>query len=96
MNKRNKVTDILALFTRMTECKGRSFGQLNKPYFGMSDGNKGVQWNIAIYTEAESIRLGVNLEGLTYTNWPIATLLLNELESPGIFAATEIPKNADD
>ena len=87
--KDSEYTDILALFTKMTECKGRSFGQLNKPYFGMSDGNEGVQWNIAIYTEAESIRLGVNLEGLTYTNWPIATLLLNELDSPGIFAATE-------
>lgn len=81
----SEYADILALFTRLTECKGRSFGQLNKPYFGMSDGNEGVQWNIAIYTEAEEIQLGVNLEGKRYADWPIRTFLLAELESPSFF-----------
>ena len=81
----SEYADILALFTRLAECKGRPFGQLNKPYFGMSDGNDGVQWNIAIYTEAKEIQLGVNLEGMRYSDWPIRTFLLAELESPGFF-----------
>ena len=40
--------------------KGRPFGQLNKPHFGMSDGNRGVQWNLAVYADTGDIRLGVN------------------------------------
>ena len=78
----SEYADILALFTRLTECKGRPFGQLNKPYFGMSDGNEGVQWNIAVYTEAEEIQLGVNLEGMRYSDWPIRRFLLAEIEGP--------------
>jgi hypothetical protein len=93
--KDSEYADILALFTKITGCKGRPFGQLNKPYFGMSDGNEGVQWNIAIYTEPESIRLGVHLEGLTYTNWPIATLILNELAGPRFFNARDKLTDSD-
>jgi hypothetical protein len=77
--------DILALFARLTKCKGQPFGQLNKPYFGMSDGNEGVQWNIAIYTAPEEVQLGVNLEGKRYSDWPIRTFLLTELERPSFF-----------
>jgi len=80
----SKYTEILQSFTAIINCKGRPFGQLNKPYFGMSDGKEGVQWNIAIYTETREIRLGVNLEGKKYINWPIATFILNELENPSI------------
>ena len=87
--KDSEYADILALFAGLTGCKGRPFGQLNKPYFGMSDGNEGVQWNIAIYTDPEEIQLGVNLEGLTYANWPITTLILNELANPMFFEAKE-------
>ena len=87
--------EILAIFAAMIGCKGRPFGQLNKPYFGMSDGNEGVQWNIAIYTETDDIRLGVNLEGLKPANWPIATLLLNELADPRFFEARDHLTNTD-
>ena len=87
--------EILALFAELIDCKGRPFGQLNKPYFGMSDGNEGVQWNIAIYTEPEDIRLGVNLEGLKYANWPITTLLLSESANPRIFAVRDQLTDSD-
>jgi hypothetical protein len=82
--KDSEYADILALFTKITECKGRPFGQLNKPFFGMSDGKEGVQWNIRIHRETQEVRLGVNLEGKKYIDWPIATFILNELKSPGI------------
>ena len=81
----SKYAEILALFTQLTDCKGRPFGQLNQPHFGMSDGNDGVQWNISVYRETEDIQLGVNLEGKVYANWPIATFLLAELQDPSIF-----------
>jgi hypothetical protein len=80
----SEYAELLQSFTEVTNCKGRPFGQLNKPYFGMSDGNEGVQWNIAIDTEAREIRLGINLEGMKYTNWPIANFILNELENPSV------------
>jgi len=82
--KDSEYADVLSLFTKITECKGRPFGQLNKPIFGMSDGKEGVQWNIRIHRETQEIRLGVNLEGKKYIDWPIATFILNELESSGI------------
>jgi hypothetical protein len=89
----SKYADILALFAKTTECKGRSFGQLNKPFFGMSDGKEGVQWNIVIHRETQEIKLGVNLEGKKYINWPIATFILNELRTPGI---EELKKELED
>jgi hypothetical protein len=49
---------------------GRPFGPRNKPVFGMSDGNEGVQWNLVIWTDIQKIQqvhqLGVNLEGMKY------------------------------
>ncbi len=50
----------------------------------MCDGNEGVQWNLLILIDIEKIRLGVNLEGLKYRNWPILTFIQNELENPSI------------
>ena len=91
----SEYAEVLASFTRLIGCKGRPFGQLNKPYFGMSDGNEGVQWNIAVDTERNVIRLGVNLEGKKYTDWPIRTLLLNELKNPTFFKTRDRLANAD-
>lgn len=93
--KDSEYADILALFTKLTECKGRPFGQLNKPYFGMSDGNEGVQWNIRVDTETGGTRLGVNLEGKKYNNWPITTFLLAEIENPGIYIVRDRLADAD-
>jgi len=81
----SEYTEALSLFTKVTECKGRPFGQLNKPYFGMSDGNEGVQWNIKIFSDTGEAQFGVNLEGKKYTNWPISDFLLNEIKNPQIF-----------
>lgn len=77
-----KYANLLHTFTSLTKCKGRPFGQLNKPFFGMSDGNEGVQWNVVISPETQEARLGVNLEGKKYRDWPIATFILSELENP--------------
>jgi len=76
--------ELLQAFTSLIGVKGRPFGQLNKPLFGMSDGNEGVQWNIAVFTDTDKIRLGVNLEGMKYSNWPISAFILSELENPSI------------
>ena len=73
-----KYVEMLDSFTGLLGIKGRPFGQLNKPVFGMSDGNDGVQWNIAIFTDSDKVTLGVNLEGMAYCDWPIAKLLLSE------------------
>ena len=76
--------EILQSFNSILGIKGRPFGQLNKPFFGMSDGNEGVQWNIVINTDPQEILVGVNLEGKEYLNWPITDFILTELEKPTI------------
>jgi len=69
-------------FTELLKVHGQPFGQTNKPYFGISDGREGVQWNLQVFTKEDKARLGVNLEGLKYYGWPIATLIQAELEAP--------------
>ncbi|MGR9052386.1 MAG: GIY-YIG nuclease family protein [Gammaproteobacteria bacterium] len=76
--------ELLQAFTSALNIKGRPFGQLNKPIFGISDGNEGVQWNIAVSTDTKIIRIGVNLEGMKYNHWPIAGFILSELQNPSI------------
>jgi hypothetical protein len=80
----SKYTELLQLFTSLIGVNGRPFGQLNKPLFGMSDGNDGVQWNLLVFTDVSKIKLGVNLEGMKYFNWPIASFIQSELENPSI------------
>ena len=75
----SKYAELLQLFASTLNVKGSPFGQLNKPHFGMSDGNVGVQWNIAIYPDTGDIRLGVNLEGTAKTGgWLIAPFILSD------------------
>ena len=76
--------EILDEFNSLLKIKGRSFGQPNKPRFGMSNNAQGVQWNIALHKDNEAIHLGVNLEGMKYNEWPITNLILKELNSPTI------------
>lgn len=78
--------EILQSFCEILGVKGRAFGQLNKPLFGMSDGNEGVQWNVSVYAQNNNIRIGVNLEGIKYKDWPIAKLIKSELSSPGLLS----------
>lgn len=88
----SEYTKLLQLFTSLLNVKGRPFGQLNKPSFGMSDGNEGVQWNLSVSTDTGIVGLGVNLEGMKYENWPISKFILSELETPKIF---EVLKRMD-
>lgn len=85
----SQYAQLLATFTDIVGCKGRPFGQLNKPWFGMSDGVEGVQWNLGVNTESEKIRLGVNLEGISYGYWPISRFLQKELNGPQLFDVIE-------
>jgi len=86
VQRRSRINDsyveLLDAFTNALNVKGRPFGQLNKPYFGMSDGNEGVQWNTVVFTDTCKTTLGVNLEGMQYLNWPIASFLLSESHNP--------------
>lgn len=75
----SEYAELLQLFASLLNVKGRPFGQLNRPTFGMSDGSQGVQWNLSVNTETKEIRLGVNLEGSAKTGrWLIAPFILNK------------------
>ena len=80
----SEYAELLQLFSSLLNVKGRPFGQLSKPIFGMSDGNDGVQWNLSVSTDTGVIRLGVNLEGMKYRNWPISKFILSEIDNPTI------------
>lgn len=82
----DKDAEILQSFCEILGVKGRAFGQLNKPFFGMSDGNEGVQWNISVCTQNNNIRMGVNLEGKKYKDWPISKLIKSELATPRLLS----------
>lgn len=71
--------DLLQLFTYVLGVKGKPFGQLNTPSFGISDGARGVQWHLVVHRDTGEVRLGVNLEGSENTGkWLIADFLRSE------------------
>lgn len=82
MKRDEEYARILDSFESRLGVKGRPFGQVGKPDFGLSDGVDGVQWNIAIYRVSGEIDLGVNLEGMAYSGWPIATFIQSEMARP--------------
>ncbi|MBT4638312.1 MAG: GIY-YIG nuclease family protein [Deltaproteobacteria bacterium] len=86
----SEYSELLLTFAGILGVKGLPFGQLNKPLFGVSDGNEGIQWNLAIYRDTGEIRLGVNLEGKVYSNWPIADFILSELKSSSLMGLTTL------
>lgn len=88
-NVATEYADLLQSFCEMLGVKGRAFGQLNKPFFGMSDGNEGVQWNIAVHPQDNDIRIGVNLEGKMYKDWPVSRLIRSELSTPRLLKVIE-------
>lgn len=90
----SEYVELLQLFSSLLKVKGRPFGQLNKPFFGMSDGNEGVQWNLSVNTETEEIQLGVNLEGSAKTGrWLIAPFILNKPNIERIKSSIANPKD---
>lgn len=74
----SEYADLLQLFTSILNVKGRPFGQLNNPRFGISDGNRGVQWNLVVSPHTDEVWIGVNLEGSESTGrWLIADFLIS-------------------
>jgi hypothetical protein len=72
----SEYAELLQLFTSILNVKGRPFGQLNNPRFGISDGNRGVQWNLVVSPHTDEVWIGVNLEGSESTGrWLIADFL---------------------
>lgn len=69
----------VSAFQKILGVEGRRFGVSSRPEHGISDGVQGVQWNLKVDQDTEEARLGVNLEGVKYSNWPIATFVENEL-----------------
>lgn len=60
----------------------RPFGKASTHIGGVSDGRPGVQWNAGLDPRTGFRWLGVNLEGMQYDGWPVARLLLRELDEP--------------
>ncbi len=72
-------SELLHYFSVYLKVKGKHFGQLNMPIFGVSDGNVGVQWNLSVNRKTGKIRLGVNLEGTEKTGkWLISSFVINK------------------
>lgn len=88
----NHNDQILNIFNSILEIDGREFGQNGKEYYGLSDDTKGVQWNIAISKKNGNTRLGVNLEGIKYQNWPIAKFIENEKNKMNLCNLSKIPQ----
>jgi len=88
--------ELFQSFEALLKVKGRPFGQLNRPNFGMSDGNEGVQWNLSVSADSGVIRLGVNLEGMEYSNWPISNFILSEIGSPKIEEVAAVLNDPND
>lgn len=86
--------DLFQTFSSILGVKGRPFGQLSSPNFGISDGEVGIQWNLAVNKESGLIRLGVNLEGTEKTGkWLIAPFVLSE---PNVEKLKAVVKNPNE
>jgi hypothetical protein len=71
-------------FRRAFAVEPQPFGNPALRIGGVSDGQQGVQWNLACDPGGDEVFLGVNLEGMKYGGWPIATLILSELNKPSL------------
>ena len=67
---------------RMVFGEGFPFGSPSIRTGGLSDGCEGAQWNAGLDPRGDGKWAGVNLEGMKYDGWPVARLILRELESP--------------
>ncbi|HIF9112211.1 TPA: GIY-YIG nuclease family protein [Photobacterium damselae] len=85
--------DFLQEFNSLFQVKGKPFGQLNTPIFGISDGKCGIQWNLAIDKSQRLIRLGVNLEGSqNIGKWLISSFILNQPDIKILQSKTTSPE----
>ena len=92
----DKYANLLRSFKSVLNVEGKPFGQLNKPFFCISDGNNGIQWDLRVSTDTEVIHLGVNLEGKKYKSWPIATFIQSEMNDPQIVKIRATLNNPED
>lgn len=56
---------------------------------GFSDGSPGAQWNAWYNLDTGRAFCGVNLEGIAYPGWPLATFLERERSRPMVFCVVE-------
>ena len=78
-------------FNSIRGINGKDFGKGK----GVSDGNEGVQWNISVNDEDGEAKLGVNLEGMKYKNWPISIFLKGELDNPRLPSLAKVIPGAN-
>lgn len=78
-------------FNSILGITGKDFGKGK----GVSDGIEGVQWNISVNDENGQAKLGVNLEGMKYKNWPISTFLKKELDNPRLPSLAKVITDAN-
>ncbi|MEI6270339.1 MAG: hypothetical protein WCP01_15795 [Methylococcaceae bacterium] len=78
-------------FNSILGINGKAFGKGK----GVSDGIEGVQWNISVNDENGETKLGVNLEGMKYKNWPISTFLKEELDNPQLPSLAKVITGAN-
>ena len=71
-----------SIFRDIFQCRGSDFGSLPRGVLGISDDNKGVQWNTGYRPGDGFAWLGVNLEGMKYDDWPVARLIEREISRP--------------
>lgn len=71
---------------KIFDAEGEKFGSPGQGDIGMSDGNKGVQWNIGIDLDSGRTTVGVNLEGMKYSDWPIGKFIKREIRDLSLFA----------
>lgn len=81
MNTQYSNSFLTDVFKTILGVSGRPFGGTSKTYDGMSDDADGVQWNVATFKDKpQRARIGVNLEGMKYKDWPIARFIESELK----------------
>ena len=93
MDDLHRQTELVrSAFKQVFGTAGKTFGQPGRAH-GLSDGAGGVQWNALYDPVSGHARLGVNLEGMKYDDWPIARFIERELHSPSLASelALELP-----
>jgi hypothetical protein len=73
-------------FTKVFGSRYESFGSQTLHIGGLSDGKKGVQWNVGCDPRDGSRFAGINLEGMQYDDWPVARLIEREMRKPSLVA----------
>lgn len=74
--------ELIRAFTQVFGASNRPFGKRSAQAGGLSDGVEGVQWNAGYDRRSRELWVGVNLEGMRYTGWPVARLIRRELMQP--------------